>query len=180
MKKGLNILIASGLSFVLMAAMADVRQQEPVKVGTKVFTESVLLGEMVTQSIEADGAGVQLTKQLGGTQILWSALLDGEIDVYPEYTGTIREEILADRNVDSTEELQSVLAEFGVEMTGPLGFNNTYAIGMKQGLATELGIESVSDLKNHPDLRFGFSNEFMDRSDGWPGLSKPTIYHRIR
>ena len=170
MKKALYLLFLITCLTVFMAMVAEIKQQEPVKVGTKVFTESVVLGEMVTQVIEADGTEAELTEQLGGTQILWSALLDGEIDVYPEYTGTIREEILADQNLDADTDLVAVLADFGVEMTKPLGFNNTYAIGMKQELANELGIESVSDLKKHPGLRFGFSNEFMDRSDGWPGL----------
>ena len=97
----------------------------------------MLLGELVTQSIEADGREAELIKQLGGTQILWSALLDGEIDVYPEYTGTITEEILTGMDTVNTE-LDSVLAGYGIEMTRPLGFNNTYAIGMKKEVAEEL------------------------------------------
>lgn len=152
------------------SAEARLQDQDHVRVGTKVFTESVLLGEMVTQSIEADGREAELIKQLGGTQILWSALLDGEIDVYPEYTGTITEEILADTDIESLAELTNALADYGIQMTRPLGFNNTYAIGMKEDVAGELNIESISDLREHPGLLFGFSNEFMDRSDGWPGL----------
>lgn len=158
------------IAVIFLIGTVEARQQEPVRVGTKVFTESVLLGELVTQSIEADGRQTELIKQLGGTQILWNALVDGEIDVYPEYTGTIREEILADLEITSRTELDSALAGYGIQMTSPLGFNNTYAIGMKEQIADELGIETISDLRDHPDLRYGFSNEFMDRSDGWPGL----------
>ena len=149
---------------------AEGRQQDKVRAGTKVFTESVILGELVTQAIEADGRKAELIKQLGGTQIVWNALLDGEIDVYPEYTGTITEEILSEFDIRSISELDSVLAGYGIRMTRPLGFNNTYAIGMKKGVAEELNIELISDLRDNPDLRYGFSNEFMDRSDGWPGL----------
>ena len=152
------------------ANVSEAGQQEPVSAGTKVFTESVVLGELVTQSIESDGQQAELIKQLGGTQILWNALLDGEIDVYPEYTGTITEEILADTEVGSIAEADSILATFGIEMTRPLGFNNTYAIGMREDVAGDLNIETISDLREHPELRYGFSNEFMDRSDGWPGL----------
>jgi len=156
--------------FSSVTAEARLQDRDPVRVGTKVFTESVLLGEVIAQSIKADGREAELIKQLGGTQILWSALLDGEINVYPEYTGTITEEILADTDIESIAELDSALAVYGIQMTRPLGFNNTYAIGMKEGVAEELNIESISDLRDYPGLRYGFSNEFMDRSDGWPGL----------
>lgn len=154
----------------LVGNVCEARQQEPVRAGTKVFTESVVLGELVSQSIQSDGRQAELIKQLGGTQIVWNALLDGEIDVYPEYTGTITEEILAGNEIGSIAGLDSVLATYGIEMTRPLGFNNTYAIGMKEEVAAELGIRTITDLRNHPGLSYGFSNEFMDRSDGWPGL----------
>jgi len=170
MKVVLKRLIIPFIIILISAGISEARQQEPVRAGTKVFTESVLLGELVTQSIEADGRDAELIKQLGGTQILWSALLDGEIDVYPEYTGTIIEEILADTDIRSIAELDSVLATYEIEMTRPLGFNNTYAIGMKEEVAGDLGIRTISDLRAHPELSYGFSNEFMDRSDGWPGL----------
>ncbi|MFW6348188.1 MAG: glycine betaine ABC transporter substrate-binding protein [Cyclonatronaceae bacterium] len=149
-------------------------RDEAIRIGTKVFTESVILGELLRQSVEAGeetaGRDVVLLKQLGGTRILWNALIDGEIDAYPDYTGTITEEILADVSIDGPEELREELARFGVRMTRPLGFNNTYAIGMRREVAGELGINTISDLRDHSGLRFGFSNEFMDRSDGWPGL----------
>lgn len=143
---------------------------EPVRVGTKTFTESVLLGDILSQLIESGGHQTELIKQLGGTQILWSSLTGGQIDIYPDYTGTIREEILADMDLDSMPEIEEALSEFGIRMSEPLGFNNTYAIGMRRDHAEELGIETISDLSNHPQLEYGFSNEFMDRSDGWPGM----------
>lgn len=134
------------------------------------FTESVILGEVLKQSIESDGYQTEFYKQLGGTRILWNALLDGEIDVYPDYTGTIIEEILSGWEIKNRDDLEAVLNEFGIEVSEPLGFNNTYALGMKREQAEELGIETISDLQDYPELIFGFSNEFIDRTDGWPGI----------
>jgi len=142
----------------------------PVIVGSKSFTESVILGEVVTQLIEDAGFPAIHRRQLGGTRVLWSALLKGEIDVYPEYTGTLRNELLVGQDLRSDAELVAFLGTLGIGMTAPLGFNNSYAIGMKAGLADRLGVQTISDLRKFPDLVFGFGNEFMNREDGWPGL----------
>lgn len=152
------------------SSLGQTSSSEPVKIGTKVFTESVILGEVLKQSIESDGYQTEFYKQLGGTRILWNALVDGQIDVYPDYIGTIIEEILAGREIENRDDLVAVLSEFGIEVSEPLGFNNTYALGMKREQAEELGIETISDLQDHPGLIFGLSNEFMDRADGWPGI----------
>jgi osmoprotectant transport system permease protein len=143
-----------------------------VVVGSKEFTESVILGEIATQLLENMDIEVQYRKQLGGTRFLWQALVTGEIDLYPEYTGTLIEEILGDRLKGQRDlaTLRRVLAEQGVSMTEPLGFNNTYALGMLTTRADRLGITAISELREHPELKFGFSNEFMSRADGWPGL----------
>ena len=89
----------------------------------------------------------------------------GDIDLYPEYTGTITQELLSGKSSDWRKELESR----GILATEPLGFNNTYALAMKRSLAEKLGIRSISDLKNHPQLAYGFSNEFLNRNDGWQG-----------
>jgi osmoprotectant transport system permease protein len=141
-----------------------------IVVGSKKFTESVILAEMVAQIAHHDGADVKRRHQLGGTQVLWKALLNGAIDIYPEYTGTISEEVLAGRNLRSEEAIRDELAKQGIRMSRSLGFNDTYAIGMKEETAARLGIRKLSDLQHHPDLRLGFSNEFMKRGDGWPSL----------
>jgi len=154
-----------------VAAPSFAESNETVTIGSKKFTESVILGDIVEGLVESEGLEGSHREQLGGTRVLWSALEGGEIDVYPEYTGTIREEIFPDRSLGTREELERALAEKGIRMSAPLGFQNTYALGMKEERAEELGIESISDLREHPDLVFGFSNEFMDREDGWPGLS---------
>lgn len=168
----MRFLILSHLFFSILIESTDGHSQsnEPVKIGTKVFTESVILGEVLKQSIESDGYQTEFYKQLGGTRILWNALVDGEIDVYPDYTGTIIEEILAGREIENRDDLVAVLSEFGIEVSDPLGFNNTYALGMKREQAEELRIERISDLQDYPELTFGFSNEFIDRADGWPGI----------
>jgi osmoprotectant transport system permease protein len=103
--------------------------------------------------------------------VLWEALRRGDLDAYPEYTGTIALEILGG-DVESIEVMRERLREFGIEMSRPLGFSNTYAIGMRAPEAERLGIGTISDLADHPDLALGFTNEFMDRPDGWPGLRR--------
>jgi len=149
--------------------MADVSIPQVV-VGSKAFTESVILGEVISHLVNHAGAVAEHKAELGGTTVLWHALLKGEIDVYPEYTGTISQEILAGQNIHSEKEIRDALLKQGIHMSRPLGFNNTYAIGMKESLAEALNIHTLSDLTKHPQLRFGFSNEFMDRGDGWPSL----------
>ncbi|XXF81684.1 glycine betaine ABC transporter substrate-binding protein [Myxococcaceae bacterium GXIMD 01537] len=144
--------------------------EQQVRVGSKKFTESVILGEMVAQLARDAGARVEHRRELGGTTVLWEALRRGDIDVYPEYTGTLREELLSGRAPKDDAALRELLAGEGLRMSAPLGFNNTYALGMKEALAERLGIQRISDLRAHPALRFGFSNEFMDRGDGWPAL----------
>lgn len=143
-----------------------------ITVGSKGFTESVILGEMLRQLARQTGIEAHHQRQLGGTRVLWNALLSGEIDAYPEYTGTLLQEILIKENLQTEAELRQALAARGLRMTAPLGFNNTYAIGVKAELAERLKLRTISDLKNHPELVLGFGNEFMDRADGWPGLQQ--------
>lgn len=147
---------------------------EPVRVvvGSKSFTESVVVGEMLAHLLEDAGLEVQHRKGLGGTQVLWNALNRGDIDLYPEYSGTLLHEILARDPVArlGLEAVRLELAGRGILMSAPLGFNNTYAIGMRRNQAEALGITTVSQLRDHPQLRLGFSTEFMDRADGWHGL----------
>jgi len=159
-------------ALVLASTLVDAAQgTRPVlRVGSKAFTESVILGELVTQIASAQGLRATYRRQLGGTKILWAALLGREIDVYPEYTGTIAEEIFSGAGLRGDEAIRKALAERGVQMSGSLGFNDTYAIGMPEQLAERLGIQKISDLAKHPELKLGFSNEFISRRDGWPLL----------
>lgn len=169
-----QLLMVSLLGVCTLLAHPALGAKEPVSitVGSKGFTESVILGEMLRHLARQTGAEVHHQRQLGGTRVLWNALLSGEIDAYPEYTGTLLQEILVNENLQTEAELKQALRERGLQMTAPLGFNNTYAIGVKTELAERLKLRTISDLKNHPDLVLGFGNEFMDRADGWPGLQQ--------
>ena len=138
--------------------------------GSKSFTESVILGEAIAHLARSAGARTEHKSELGGTRVLWNALLRGDIDVYPEYTGTIAQEILAGTGVEGEEAIAAAMSERDVLMSRPLGFNNTYALGMKEEIADRLGIRKITDLVEHPELYLGFSNEFMERGDGWPSL----------
>jgi osmoprotectant transport system permease protein len=141
-----------------------------VRVGSKTFTESVILGEIAREMIESAGVTAVHRRELGGTQVLFHALEADELDLYPEYTGTISGEILSNQNIKDEANLRAALAKRGVGMSRPLGFNNTYAIGMREEVAARLGVSTLSGLRPHPELKFGFSNEFMERADGWPGI----------
>jgi len=170
LKKSLPLILLATFCFFDLGLAAD--SQVPFRVGSKKFTESLILGEMVTLLAEGRGVPAIHHAQLGGSRILWDALRKGDIDVYPEYTGTLTREILAREGLRSEEEVRRSISGFGILMSRPLGFNNTYALGMKEDAADRLGIGTISDLRRHPRLKFGFSNEFMNRRDGWPGLRR--------
>ncbi len=142
-----------------------------VVVGSKKFTESVVLGEMAAQLAAAAGARAEHRRGLGGTRILWEALLRGDVDVYPEYTGTLRREILPGEPTEG-EALRRALASRGIAMSAGMGFEDSYAVGMRRDRAEAAGIRTLSDLAAHPGVRLGFSQEFMEREDGWPALRR--------
>lgn len=142
----------------------------PVRVGSKVFTESVVLAEILVHLGKDAGVEVEHRREIGGTRLVWEALKSGEIDLYTEYTGTIRGEIHAGEALEGDDALRDRLRADGVVMSAPLGFDDTYALGMKEAVAAEAGVVKISDLRARPALRFGMGNEFLDRKDGWPSL----------
>lgn len=166
----------AALACALPARGAD----RPVVVGSKRFTESYVLGELVAQSLQHAGVVAEHRPGMGNTAILANALQAGAIDVYPEYTGTIVRELLkreADGPPPSLQQLNQWLAPRGWKAAVPLGFNNTYALAMREEQAARLGVDSISALARlrGPEaqaLRFGFSHEFLQRADGWPGLKQ--------
>lgn len=145
---------------------------EPILVGSKKFTESYVLAEIAKRALENAGMSTEHRQGMGGTIILWQALRGDQISFYPEYTGTIGEEILKVSPTTTTAELREQLAKSGVGMTGELGFNNTYALVMQRAAAERKQIRRISDLRNHPELKFGLTHEFMNRRDGWRPLSE--------
>ena len=145
-------------------------QPAHVTIASKSFTESVILAEIATHLARSACATATHKQQLGGTRLVFNALARGEIDIYPDYTGTLINEILASQRISTPDELKRALTAEGISITPPLGFNNTYAIGMSQSRAAALNINTISDLRSHPNLKLAFSNEFIDRKDGWPAL----------
>lgn len=142
----------------------------PVVMGSKAFTESVILGELATQLLRDAGIEARHQRELGGTTVLWSSLRRGDISCYAEYTGTLRAEIYAREAPGTDAELPALLKRDGVWASPSIGFNNTYVLGMRQQVGRKLSVSRLSDLVSHPGLRLAFSNEFLDRADGWPGL----------
>lgn len=162
-------LIAAAIVAVLTSASAAA---DTLKIGSKRFTESYILGEIVRETAGRAGAAAEHKRGLGNTGILYAALEAGAIDLYPEYTGTVAREILKLAGNPSLDVLNRRLAPLGFGVAVPLGFNNTYALAMREAAAAELGIRTISDLAQHPSLRFGLSQEFIGRADGWPGLAR--------
>jgi len=168
---------------------------QTVTIGSKKFTESYVLGEIAKRMCDEAGIPAEHRQGMGGTIIVWEALRTGQIDMYPEYTGTIAEEILKDRQwsrrepsdidgqresvgereranqLNSPEMMREALAKSGAGMTASLGFNNAYALVMRRDKAQSLGIHKISDLRNHPELEIGLTHEFLNRQDGWQPLA---------
>lgn len=180
MKRWLALLVAcASLTVAAQTTDTPVPQAghaQTIMIGSKDFTESVVLGEIARLAARSHREDAQHRRSLGGTRILWQALIEGDIDAYPEYTGTITHELLRDLPPNAgVKVLRRRLARLGIGITEPLGFNNTYAIGMLESEAGKLHIRAISDLARHPGLALAFSNEFMNRADGWPGLKQ--AYH---
>lgn len=157
------------LAFVPAAIVAAA--PVPVRIGSKKFTESYVLGEIAVRALGSAGVPAEHRQGMGGTLILWRALTSGAIDAYPEYTGTIAEEIVrAPGGTVST--LRPRLAAKGIGITDPLGFDNTYALVMRRDRARRLGIATIGDLRGHPGLVAGLTHEFLGRQDGWAPLAR--------
>ena len=164
--------IVAGIA-VLLALSACVARPPTIRVGSKSFTESYIVAELVAQVIDATGeARAERRLGLGGTGILYTALTAGDIDVYPEYTGTIGQAILKEPAATSLEALRERLRARGLALSAPLGFDNTYALAIRRDTAQRLGLRTISDLARHPSLTAAFDPGFLEREDGWPGLRR--------
>jgi osmoprotectant transport system permease protein len=168
-------LMAMVVTTLLVAGMADAG--EVIVLGSKKFTESFVLAEIAKRSLEEAGFQVKHRQGMGGTIILWEALKQGSIAAYPEYTGTIQEEILKRPMAPSVGALRQELAQYGIGITEEFGFNNTYALVMTRARASQLGIQKISDLSKHTDLRLGLTHEFLGRRDGWEPLQRRYKWH---
>ncbi len=167
--------------FICLLGAASYPQQKTITVGSKKFTESYVLGEIAKGVLERKGFDVVHKQGIGATSIVWLALTKGDIDLYPEYTGTISEEILKHSGPMTDEEMTAALAKDGIGMSKELGFDDTYALVMRKDQADQLGIKTISDLKDHTNLKIELSHEFLKRKDGWEplcaryGLNQPDV-----
>ncbi|MGO9933688.1 MAG: glycine betaine ABC transporter substrate-binding protein [Steroidobacteraceae bacterium] len=148
-----------------------------IVVGSKVFTEGYVLGEIAAQRIESvSSVPVERKLGMGSTGILFEALSTGAIDLYADYTGTLSEAILKRPELKSVAEIQAALAATNLVISAPLGFDDTYALAVKESFAEQHDLHTISDLaKVQQDIRAGFSYEFMDRKDGFPRMA--AAYH---
>ena len=151
--------------------------QARVVVGSKDFTESALLAEIVAQMLEARGVSVERRLELGGN-LPHEALVSGTLDLYPEYTGTSFTAILhhtpiSDPRAVYDQVKQDYASKFNVDVSAPVGFENTFAILVRAAEARRLNLKTISDAARHtPQWRAGFGQDFMSRDDGYPGFSK--------
>ena len=166
-----------GAALVLVGAGCARPGERPLRVGSKNFTEQVILGEIAAQALERAGVAVDRKLDLGGTFVCHRALVAGELDLYPEYTGTAFTAILQQKPItDPVRVRETVASEYRrrwkLEWSPPLGFENTFALVMRGAQARELGITTISDLaRAGQGLRPGFGYEFLERADGFPGLA---------
>ena len=163
---------------LLVAAAAGCRAPgpAPIRVGSKNFTEQVILGELAARALEAEGLKVERKLDLGGTFLCQRALVAGELDLYPEYTGTAFAAILKEKPVSDAARVRARVADeyarrWRLVWAPPLGFENTFALVMRGDDARRLGVARISDLAAHPELRPGFGYEFIERADGYAGLA---------
>lgn len=165
---------ASALGLLLAGAVLSpaLHAAEQLAVGSKRFTESYILGEVITQAARQGGATAEHRQGLGNTAVVVEALKTGSIDVYPEYLGTVEREILKLPTGSSRQGIDQKLREMGLAMGVPLGFSNGYALAASTDVARKHGLQTLGDLRNAPDLRIAISQEFLGREDGWPGLAK--------
>jgi osmoprotectant transport system substrate-binding protein len=172
------------LVLLLLVSVAACRRagDRPLRIGSKNFSEQVILGEIAAQGLEARGVRVDRRLNLGGTFVCHQAITAGELDLYPEYTGTAFTAILARKPVSDPklvfdEVSREYRKRWNLVWSPPLGFENTFAIVMRGDDARRLGIRKISDLAAHPELRPGFGYEFLEREDGFPGLAKTYGLH---
>src|SRR6266540_4143682 len=144
---------------------------QTVVVASKKFAESNVLGEIAKRVLTDAGMRVVRKQDMGSTGIVWEALKSDQISCYPDYTGTISEEILKAHGELTPGAMQKELAKFGVGMSGDLGFNDGYALAMRADDARKLSIRKISDLAKHPELKVTLTHEFLERKDGWRPLA---------
>ena len=156
----------SCLAWLLAAGVAHAN----IAVGSKNFTEGYILAEMMAQLLEARGLEVERQFGFGGTMIAFRALVNDEIQIYPEYTGTLREAVYGGALDDTDRALELRLAADGLEALPSLGFSNSYGIAVTAEFARQHQLTSIGDLAGLDNINVAVSHEFRERNDGWGGL----------
>lgn len=159
-----------GFFLLLSLLLAAFANAQSVSVGSKKFTESYVLGEIAKRSLTEAGLTVEHKQGMGATAIVWNALTGGSIQAYPEYTGTVSEELLKRPGI-SEDQMRDELKKLGLGMSKELGFNNTYGLVVRREFSAKNGITKISDLAQHPEYRCGITHELLGRADGWKGLT---------
>jgi osmoprotectant transport system permease protein len=145
---------------------------QTIRVGAKHFNEGYILSEIISQMLESEGYKVERVYNLGGTLVCFDALKNGAIDIYPEYSGTLSEEILKSNEKLNLEQVNNELKnKYALEISQPYGFNNTYALTVTKETADKYMLKNISDLRNQNTLKFALSYEFLKRKDGWENLA---------
>lgn len=166
----------AGIGLLLLLFMStSALAADSIVVGSKIFTEGYVLGELAAQTLEASRPPVPVVRKLGmgSTGILFQSLNSGAIDVYSDYTGTLAEAILKNPDLKSVPDIGAALRKLGIVISAPLGFDNTYALAVREDFAQRHDLHTIADLARlRASLRTGFSYEFMDRQDGYPGLAQ--------
>ena len=178
----MGLCLYAGVSFVNASAETapTANVSDKVVIGSKNFGESYLLSEIAAQVLERQGFAVERRFGLGGTLICFEALRNGEIDFYMEYTGTLSQAVLKVPGRPTRDEINTLLASMDLHMLDEIGFNNTYAIAVRESQAQDLGLVTIADLAKYPNLPFAFSHEFLQRGDGWPGLAQLySLNHKV-
>ena len=166
-------MMVAGAAMILLQLVASVPVSagESLRIGSKRFTESYILGEILAGTVRRTGLeNVEHRPGLGNSAILFSALKSGAIDLYPDYTGTVALELLGLATVPPLAELNRLLAQHGLAAGVFLGFENAYALAMPESKAEQSGYNVIADLRIAQGLRAGLSPEFLSRRDGWPKL----------
>lgn len=171
------------IAIILFMLIPALLRAETIVVGSKSFAENYILAEAAARLLEHHGYVVERRQGLNGTKIAFEGLSNRAIDVYPEYTGTISEVILQRPELRSIGAIREALAEQGLDLLDPLGFDNSYGLAVTRKMSAGLGLLRISDLRAHPQLRIALPHEFISRGDGWGGLKAayglPQVPHGI-
>ena len=165
---GFRFLLFFLLNFVLLFSQTDAKK---IIIGSKRFTESFILGEVAKQVLEKHGFDVEHRMGIGTVGMMWEALKNGDIDIYPDYDITLKEEILGSQKNLTFQEIRKGLDEFKIDITKYLGCWSGFALIMNKDEAEKRNIHSFEDFRNNKDLLLGFTYEFINRRSGWNDLS---------